>query len=69
LFGSISEIIDDLKSHTEQVISLKKRWLGLKLLRQRLGDDTINYKPFGGYELFLRKMKAVITTVWLMCLL
>jgi hypothetical protein len=25
LFGSISEIIDDLKSHTEQVISLKKK--------------------------------------------
>jgi glycine/D-amino acid oxidase-like deaminating enzyme len=56
-FGSISEIIDDLKSHTEQeVISLiEKRWLGLKLLRQRLGDDTINYKPFGGYELFLKE--------------
>jgi glycine/D-amino acid oxidase-like deaminating enzyme len=56
-FGSISEIIDDLKSHTEQeVISLiEKRWVGLELLRKRLGDDSIDYKNFGGYELFLNE--------------
>ena len=56
-FGSISEIIDDLKTHTEQeVIELvEKRKLGLKLLRNRLGDVTIDYKPFGGYELFLKE--------------
>ena len=55
-FGSISEIIDDLKSHTEEeVIQLiQKRWSGLQLLRKRLGDDTIDFKPYGGYELFLK---------------
>ncbi|WP_159801149.1 FAD-binding oxidoreductase [Flavobacterium sp. MK4S-17] len=54
-FGSISEIIDDLKSHTEEeVLSLiQKRWNGLQLLRKRLGDEVIGFKPHGGYELFL----------------
>lgn len=55
-FGSLSEIIDDLKSHSEEeVINLiKKRWEGLQLLRKRLGDQAIDFKPFGGYELFLK---------------
>jgi glycine/D-amino acid oxidase-like deaminating enzyme len=55
-FGSISEIIEDLKTHTEEdVIQLiQKRWEGLQLLRKRLGDNTIDFKPYGGYELFLK---------------
>ena len=55
-FGSLSEIIDDLKSHSEEeVIQLiQKRWQGLQLLRKRLGDSTIDFKPYGGYELFLK---------------
>lgn len=55
-FGSLSEIIDDLKSHSEQeVIQLvQKRWDGLQLLRKRLGDATLDFKPYGGYELFLK---------------
>jgi glycine/D-amino acid oxidase-like deaminating enzyme len=55
-FGSLSEIIDDLKSHTEEeVIELvQKRWNGFQLLRKRLGDEVIDFKPFGGYELFLK---------------
>lgn len=56
-FGSISEIIDDLKFHTEEeVIQLvRKRQEGLQLLRKRLGDEVIDFKPYGGYELFLRE--------------
>ena len=56
-FGSISEIVDDLKSHSEEeVIQLiQKRWRGLQLLRKRLGDEAIDYKPYGGYELFLKE--------------
>ena len=56
-FGSISEIIDDLKNHTEEeVIQLiQKRWNGLQLLRNNLSDEAIDFKPFGGYELFLKK--------------
>lgn len=55
-FGSISEIIDDLKSHSEEeVVSLvQKRWQGLQLLRKRLGDTAIDFRPHGGYELFLK---------------
>jgi len=55
-FGSISEIIEDLKTHTEEdVIQLiHKRWYGLQLLRKHLGDSTIDFKPYGGYELFLK---------------
>lgn len=56
-FGSISEIIDDLKTHTEEeVIQLiQKRYTGLQLLRKNLGDSAIDLKPFGGYELFLKE--------------
>lgn len=56
-FGSLSEIIDDLKTHSEEeVIALiQKRWEGLQLLRKRLGDTTIDFKPYGGYELFLKE--------------
>ncbi|MCK6606808.1 MAG: FAD-binding oxidoreductase [Flavobacterium sp.] len=56
-FGSISEIIDDLKTHTEEeVIQLiQKRYAGLQLLRKNLGDSVIDLKPYGGYELFLKE--------------
>lgn len=55
-FGSISEIIDDLKNHSEEeVIQLiQKRYAGLQLLRKNLGDEALDFKPFGGYELFLK---------------
>lgn len=54
-FGSLSEIIADLKHHSdEEVIQLvKKRAKGLELLRKTLGDKTIDYQNLGGYELFL----------------
>lgn len=53
-FGSLSEIIEDLKSHSEdEVVHLvEKRVNGLQLLRETLGDQTINYQSHGGYELF-----------------
>ena len=56
-FGSISEIMDDLKSHSEEeVIQLiQKRWEGLQLLRKNLSDEAIDFKPYGGYELFLKE--------------
>jgi len=56
-FGSLSEIMEDLKTHSEEdVINLiEKRWKGLQLLRKRLGDSAIDFKPHGGYELFLKE--------------
>lgn len=55
-FGSLSEIMDDLKTHSEEdvVQLIEKRWQGLQLLRKRLGDSVIDFKPYGGYELFLK---------------
>jgi len=63
-FGSLSEIIDDLNYHTEEdVISLiQKRWEGLNLLRKRLGDTVIDFKPYGGYELFFKDDTAGFET-------
>jgi len=54
-FGSLSEILDDLNSHSEtEILDLvQKRVDGLKLLRNNLGDKAIDYQPWGGYELFV----------------
>ena len=53
-FGSLSEILDDLNSHTEEEVLelVKKRFDGLLLLRQTLSDKAIEYQQLGGYELF-----------------
>lgn len=53
-FGSISEILDDLRTHSEsEVLELvKKRVKGLDLLRKNLGDTNIDFRVHGGYELF-----------------
>jgi gamma-glutamylputrescine oxidase len=53
-FGSPSELLDDLKINNEDTVFnlVAKRWQGLQRLRQHLGDDRIDFKPWGGYELF-----------------
>ncbi|MAU14625.1 MAG: FAD-dependent oxidoreductase [Muricauda sp.] len=53
-FGSASEILSDLKHHTEeQVVQLvQKRWDGIQLLRQLLGDKAIGFELHGSHELF-----------------
>lgn len=58
-FGSVGELIDDLKDHSEnEVFSLiEKRWKGLERLRKNLGDTTIEFKRYGGYEVFDSKQK------------
>jgi gamma-glutamylputrescine oxidase len=52
-FGSLSEIIDDLNSHTEEEVFnlVDKRWKGLQLLRKNLGDKNIDYQQNKGFEL------------------
>ena len=52
-FGSLSEIIDDLNSHTEQEVFnlVDKRWKGLQLLRKNLGDKNIDFQQNKGFEL------------------
>ena len=53
-FGSLSEILDDLKTHSEeeviQLIEMRRK--GLSLLRHTLSDKAIDYQQHGGYELF-----------------
>lgn len=53
-FGSISEILSDLKSHSEEEVLqlVEKRWKGLELLRKNLGDATIDFQQHGSFELF-----------------
>lgn len=59
-FGSLSEIIDDLKTHSEEEVLqlIEKRWQGLQLLRKNLGDTALDFKPYGGYELFLKEEES-----------
>lgn len=56
-FGSLSEILDDLQSHTEEEVFqlVKKRWEGLQLLRSNLGDKNIDFQQNKGVELFKKK--------------
>jgi hypothetical protein len=50
---SISEIIDDLKSHSEEEVYqlVTKRLEGL-VIKEAPWDEAIDFKPYGGYELF-----------------
>ncbi len=53
-FGSLSELIVQLeKSSEEELLHLVRiRWEGLQKLRATLGDENIDLKNFGGYEVF-----------------
>lgn len=61
-FGSLSEVLADLKTMTEaDVIKLiKYRWDGLQLLRKRLGDEKMDYHQWGGYELLGETSDSVL---------
>ena len=56
-YGSISEILDDLNTHSEdEVVKLvRDRVSGLQLLRNTLGDEQLDYQEYGGYELFTKE--------------
>ncbi|MBC8766774.1 FAD-binding oxidoreductase [Arenibacter sp. BSSL-BM3] len=60
-FGSVSEILSDLRKHTEkEVLQLvKKRWEGVQLLRENLGDEQIDYQNHGGNEVFLKDQEGL----------
>jgi gamma-glutamylputrescine oxidase len=53
-FGSLTELMQDLKTIPEKQVweTVSMRSKGLALLRKSLGDKAIDYKPWGGYELF-----------------
>ena len=53
-FGSVSELLSDIKNSDENKVwqTVEMRIKGLELLRKRLGDKQIDYKEKGGFELF-----------------
>lgn len=53
-FGSLSELLEDLKNHSvEEVLALvEQRWKGLQHLRETIGDKGLGYQELGGYEVF-----------------
>jgi len=53
-FGSISELIEELKTGSEDEIAgiVELRWKGLEKLRKNLGDKAISFEQHGGYEVF-----------------
>lgn len=57
-FGSPAELLEDLKTHSEnELFSLiEKRWKGLQRLRKNVGDDRMDLYNFGGYDVFDTEM-------------
>lgn len=55
--GSITEHMADLDRETGENIKkrIQTRYEGLNLLKKTLGEDSIGYRPCGGYELFTRR--------------
>jgi glycine/D-amino acid oxidase-like deaminating enzyme len=53
-FGSMTELLDDLQTSSEdEVFALaERRWKGLERLRSRIGDDAMDYETLGGFEVF-----------------
>jgi len=53
-FGSISELIEEEKTAGSDGLAklIESRWKGLLKLRKLIGDKTMDYHCFGGYELF-----------------
>lgn len=58
-FGSATEIIADLQSHTPQEVQelVAARWYGIKALREMVGDANLDFQQLGGHEIFLQKDK------------
>ena len=54
--GSLSEKVYDLALMGEEKLLqlIENRWIGLQLLRKRLGDAAIDFQNNGGYELILK---------------
>ena len=63
-FGSISEILSDLNTHTEEELVglVSDRLNGIKALRELLGDTALGYEQHGGHELFLHQDKSMFET-------
>lgn len=61
-FGTLSEILWYLESNPAHEIYqlVKRRWKGLQKLRSLLGDETIDYHQWGGFEIFRNQDKEMM---------
>lgn len=59
-FGSAGEVLDDLTRMDEETVlsTIRLRWEGLQVLRNLISDKGLNYKAFGGYEVFSDRLVA-----------
>tara|TARA_B100001109_G_scaffold255102_1_gene256739 strand:- start:1150 stop:2277 length:1128 start_codon:yes stop_codon:yes gene_type:complete len=57
--GSPSEILNDLKHQSENEVfeTVEKRYRGLQLLREEVGDQNLGYQSLGAYEIFEESQK------------
>ncbi|PAU94141.1 FAD-dependent oxidoreductase [Aliifodinibius salipaludis] len=57
--GSIGEHLADMEKDSEENIKerIKRRYEGLELLKQTLGEEAIGYEHCGGYEFFKSRKK------------
>ncbi|MDX1940651.1 MAG: FAD-dependent oxidoreductase [Saprospiraceae bacterium] len=53
-FGSMTELLDDLRKQPESEVwaLVERRWRGLQRLRERVGEERMQYENLGGYEVF-----------------
>ena len=53
-FGSPTELLEDMEQigETAMLELVEQRWRGLHLLRQTVGDTALDYKNYGGIEVF-----------------
>ncbi len=60
-FGSVTELLDDLETSSEEDVFelLKDRLEGLKILRNRIGDLDLDYEDAGSYEVFAQDNEKV----------
>lgn len=61
-FGSLSEIIADIKHMGIETSAelVARRWHGLRKLRERVGDESLEYHNYGGYELLMESQVSAI---------
>ncbi|MBK9247667.1 MAG: FAD-binding oxidoreductase [Ignavibacteria bacterium] len=61
-FGSLTEILSDYERIGEAATLevIERRWHGLHILRNRLGDQAIGFEQYGGYELLFDEQASAI---------
>jgi glycine/D-amino acid oxidase-like deaminating enzyme len=61
-FGSAGELLEDLKSMSEDEVFklVNRRYQGLRALRKELGDEGVGYEHVGGTEIFSLDQENVL---------